>query len=387
LGEVLEELLQGREEAEREHAAITRSSIKELIPKAIQYLSPSGRGYFSLDQLVLAVRQFYKGDVDVARHKPTSLETREAIEEYGHENPKALSHLIRRREVQLLLPNAINHAAVTATSVTGETLANACVDKVLVFSDLGMCDVFVTNDLLRRFDVALLAVDGTSPALTNTLATIAGWKLPLLLAHDATISGSVWNKQVQDYLSHRKIKLRVYDLGLTPAQGKTLELASELINVSDDDKQRCSPALSDWETQFLLEGGTYRLLSLSPQLLRDWFQNELRHLGIREKLEPAAGVSRTAAQRIFRLAIEKWVLEKLGAELGIDVLLDSVVSLLHARCNVEALTQVRFESEDVKRYSWYTLLEELVSAETSRQLTKNDEELRSLIRRKAGIVN
>lgn len=388
LSEVLEELTEGKEEAERKHAAIARASIKQVIPQAVRYLSPRGQGYFSLDQLVLTIRQLYDSGFGANRHKPTSVETREAIEEYDRETSSGLARLIRRGEVRIYMPGDNEPVMTAATSVTRTALATACVNKVLVFSNRGMCDVFVANDLLRRFDVALIAVDGTSHAFYDVVGTVAGWKVPLLLAHDATISGCAWNNSLQEFLRFRKINLDVCDLGLTPAQGRAFKLSAEPATLSDHEKQKRNPALSNWEQHFLFdEGSTYSLLALSPHLFKDWFQGELSRLGIREKLEPPKEISRTAAQKIFRMTIESWVLEKLGSELRIDAVLDSVVNSLLGRSKVEELSmQIHFASEEVKTYSWYKLLEKRVSAETLKRLGENEKELRHLIRRKAGIA-
>jgi hypothetical protein len=388
LSEVLEELTQGKEEAERKHAIIARANIKQLIPQAVGYLSPHSQGYFSIEQLVLTIQQLYDSGFGAGQHKPTIVETREAIEEYDRENPNALTKLIRRREVQIYLPGDNEPVRVAATSVTKSALAGACVNKVLVFSNRGMCDVFVANDLLRRFDIALIEVDGASHAFFDVVRSVAGWGVPLLLAHDATISGCAWKNSLQEFLRYRKINLDVYDLGLTPAQGRELKLSSEPTALSDHDRQKRNPALSEWEQHFLFdEGSTYSLLALSSHLLKDWFQGGLTRLGIREKLEPPNEIARTAAQKIFRMTIERWVLEKLGAELGIDAVFDSVVNSVLGRSKaVELSRQIHFASDEEKTYSWYELLEGRVSVETLKQIRKNEQELRNLIRRKAGIT-
>lgn len=386
LSEVLDELTRGKEQAERERAATIRTDLKKLIPQAVRYLSPSGEAYFSLDQLVLAVRQLYMNRIGAATgEKLNGLEIREAVEDYIRENPSALSGLLRKREVQVYIPG--HSVTMDVTSITSTILDNACVNKVLIFSDANMCEVFVANGLLRRFDFAVIALDGTSNLFINLLQTVAKWEVPLLLAHDATVSGCGWDKQIQEYLRHRKISLQVYDLGLTPAQGKSLNLASELTALSDEDRQKKHPALSDWEHRFLVEGRTYRLLALSPQLLKVWLERQLNLLNIPEKMVPPAEMSRTIAQKRFRMSVEKWVIEQIGKDVGIDLVIDCVVNAVRADWKVEDLVnKTSFASEKHKRQSWYELLEDLVSTESLSRLGRRERELCSLVRKKGGIA-
>jgi hypothetical protein len=386
LSEVLDELTRGKEQAERERAATIRTDIKKLIPQAIQYLSPGGEAYFSLDQLVLAVRQLYMNKIGAATgEKLDGIEIREAVEDYIRENPGALSGLLRRREVQVYIPG---HSVTTdVTSITSTTLGKACVNKVLIFSDAKMCEVFVANGLHRRFDVAVIALDGTSNLFINLLRTIAKWEVPLLLAHDATVSGCSWDKQLREYLRYRKISLQMYDLGLTPAQGKSLKLASEITALSDEDRQKKHPALSDWEHQFLVEGRTYRLLALSPQLLKVWLESQLGLLEITEKMVPPAEMSRTIAQKTFRMAVEKWVIEQIGKDVGIDLVIDCVVNAVRTDWKVEDLVnKTSFASEKHKTQSWYELLEDLVSTESLSRLEHRERELSNLVRKKGRIA-
>ena len=393
LSEVLQELMRGEEDAEKKRIATTRESLLKLLPRAVRSLSPSGREYFSLEQLVSAILRLYEPNISTPseeRRLPSTIETQEAIDEYSRKDPNLLANLIRRREVQVYVPSYPGSIAMAASSITSTTLANAWVNKLLVFSDRGMAEVFAANNLLRRFDVAVLLVDQRSQRVHEMLEIVARWEVPLLLAHDASISGCVWHTQLRRFLNEAHIDLMTHDLGLTPNQGKELKLSEETAMVSDEKAKSESENLvmSDWEQRFLLEERrTFRLVAMSPHVLKDWLGGQLDRLGIPEKMEPSDSASLTFAQRVVRRSIERWVIEQLGAALGIDVVVDSVVNSVWARWRVEGLTkQIHFKSDQEKDQSWHQLLESIISTETLKRLAADADDLRHLMRSKAGIT-
>jgi hypothetical protein len=390
LSDVLEELSVGEEEAEKQRAVNARESLKQFIPGAVRYLSPDGREFFSLEQLIVRIRQLYATKTATAGamvKPPSNHETGEAIEEYRRDHPGGLVNLINRRHVQVYLPTSNESAAFDVSSVTVAMLGDACVNKVLVFSDRGVAEVFVVNNFPRRFDAAVIAVDSGSNTFADTLETIARWKLPLVLAHDASMPGYSWSERLQQYVKERRLNSAVYDLGLTPAQAKTLNLPIEHAAFTDANRHMMNMSMSKEEQEFLLEQEqTYSLVALSPKALRNWVCTEFARLGIPEKMVPASTVSRLASQKAFREAVERWVLDQLGSEIGIDGVTDSVVKSILVGWQVErAIELIKFDSEDAKKQSWRQLLQRLVTSDIEERLNQCEVELRELIRKKAGL--
>jgi hypothetical protein len=388
LSAVLEELSVGEEEAEKQRAVNSRERLKQFIPSAVQYLSPHGHEFFSLEQLVIKVRHLYAAKPDDATaNPPSSLETREAIEEYRCEHPGELVKLIQRRPVEIWLPGLNGSAAFAVSSVTVANLADACVNKVLIFSDRGVADVFVANDFPRRFDVAVIAVDSGSATFEDTLETIANWKLPMVLAHDASIPGYSWSERLQRSLTDRRLDPSLYDLGLTPDQGKTLNLPIEHAAFTDGQRHTVNTPLSESEQEFLFEQEqSYSLMALSPKALKNWLCAEIARLGVPEKMVPASTVSRLGAQKALRQTVERWVLDQLGSEIGIDGVIDAVMKSILVDWQVERVTKlIEFGSEQAKTQSWRQVLQDLVASDIHQRLNERELELRELICKKAGL--
>jgi len=387
LATVLEELKRGEVEARTAREAVKRELLKQLIPQAVKHLSSNGRHFFSLEQLVQNVGQLYQNKIESAGSE-TSLvirETHDAVNEYNRKYPEKLANLIRKSQMSIYLPGV--DMAVAWESINSRSLAEVFVNKVLVLNNRELVEVFVANDLLRRFDMAVLTINATSLLYgKENLRVISNWKVPLLLAHDATVSGCALSRQFQEYLKRNEIVLSVYDLGLKAGQGAALGLQPVSVKLNDSDKNQ-NLDLSVWERKFLFEDKkAFNLLSLSPKLLKEWLQSELQNLGLSEKMELTGSTSRVAAFEAFVKYIKEWVAREFRSQLNVDSVVDSVVKNLLAHYEIEDfLEQIRFDSENKKNSSWKELLEEVVTSEIPKLILQNEEELQYLIRIKSKI--
>jgi len=393
LAEALHEMLTAFGTVQAEQVEDLQPLVHELMPQAIRLLSPNGRQQFATPQLLRAVRRLLSErlrDAGRAELAETWLgdpgaDTRLQgyIQVYARDHPEVMVNLIQPERGRLSLPvHPDGHTTLALSYVDRQVLDEACVNKILLVTDPELEAVIVANGLLARFDMALLRTEGTFDASFEALLPhLDRMELPLALLHHATPADCLLAERLRARLDEADLKhIPLYDLGLTPAQGRSLGLPAEP-GAGGGDRAALARHLDADEVTFLVDRRLQvSLFSLTVGALTAWLDERFQALGLLPKFVPDADHLRATALTAMKQTLADWVLERFHQVARADFLADQAIQTLSRDLKTDDLPdQLRQAIRAQPLQAWRTLWSELASKRCQEILADRQEQIHQLI--------
>ena len=393
LAEALDEILTTFGTVQTEQIEDLQPIVHGLMPQAIRLLSPNSRQQFATSQLLRAVRRLLAErlrDEDRAELAETWLGDPGAdarlqgyIQAYARDHPEAMVNLIQPERGRLSLPvHPDGHTTLALSHVDRQVLDEACVNKILLVTDPELEAVIVVNGLLARFDLALLRIEGTFDVSFEALLPHLHWLgLPLALLHHATPADCLLAERLRARLDEAELAhIPLYDLGLTPAQGRNLDLPAEP-GPGGGDRAALARHLDADEVTFLMDRSQQMsLFSLTVDGLIAWLADRFEALGLAPKLIPDDDHLRATALTAMKQVLTDCVLDRFCEVAHADFLADQVIQALSSDLNTDDLPLQLIESIGTQSLqAWRTIWNDLVTKRCQEILASRQKQINQLI--------
>jgi hypothetical protein len=393
MAEALHEMLTAFGTTQTEQTEDLQLLVHDLMPQAFRLLSPDGRQRFAAPQLLRAVRHLLAerlGDEGRAELAESWLDDPGAdarlqgyIQAYARDHPEAMVNLIQPQRGRLSLPvHPDGHTTLALSHVDRRGLDEACVHKMLLVTDPEMGAVIVANDLLARFDMALLRIEGTLDASFETLLPhLDRLGLPLALLHHATPADCLLAERLRARLDEAELAhIPLYDLGLTPAQGRNLDLPAEP-GPGGGDRATLARHLDADEVTFLVDRSQQMsLFSLTVDGLSVWLEEQFESAGLAPKLVPDDDHLRATALTAMKQVLTDCVLDRFCEVAHADFLADQVIQALSSDLSTDDLPlQLRESIQTQSLQAWRTIWSDLVTKRCQEVLASRQEQINQLI--------
>jgi len=393
LAEALHEMLTAFGTVQTEQFEDLQPLVHALMPQAIHLLSPDGRQQFAAPQLLRAVRRLLaewlrdEGRAELAEtwlgDPGADTRLQGYIQTYARNHPEAMVNLIQPERGRLSLPvHPDGHTTLALSQVDRQVLDEACVNKILLVTDPDMEAVIVANGLLARFDMALLHAEGTFDASFEALLPhLDRLGLPLALLHHATPADCLLTERLRARLDEAALApIPLHDLGLTPAQGRSLDLPAEP-GAGGGDRAALARHLDADEVAFLVDRRLQMsLFSLTADSLTTWLDERFQAFGLSPKFIPDADHLRATALAAMKQALADWVLERFHEVTRADFLADQVIQALSNDLNPDDLSpQLQETIHSQPLQPWRTLWSELATKRCQEILAGRQEQISQLI--------
>jgi DNA topoisomerase VI subunit B len=375
LAKALHELLTEYGSAYAAKVEDLQSLAHALMPRAINLLSQDGHQHYSGSQLLYALRRLLaiqlqdQGREELSRtwfnDRGANARLQGYIQAYAREHPTALTGLIEVEQGRLALPvHPDGHIALPLSRIGRVEVEEACVNKILLVTDPELVRVIIFNNLLTRFDAAILQITDTlDESFEDLLPHLGRLQLPLALFHHASATDCLTAKRLQTRLAEYGLRdTTLFDLGLTPSEGWRLNLPVEP-SPEAGDRATLSEHLGPDEVSFLIDQQQQiSLFSLTPDMLTRWLDERLSALNFPPKLIPQATHVRTAALSIVRNAVGEWARKRVDEIMRPDVLADRGMRVIAKHLDVEEGSlglEEAMRSNPFK--SWKIVLSEIIA--------------------------
>jgi hypothetical protein len=393
LAEALHEMLTAFGTVQTEQVEDLQPLVRGLMPQAMCLLSPDGQQRFAAPQLLRAVRHLLAErlrDEGRAELAETWLDDPGAdarlqgyIQAYARDHPEAMVNLIQPQRGRLSLPvHPDGHTTLALSHVDRRVLDEACINKMLLVTDPEMEAVIVANGLLARFDIALLRIEGTLDASFEALLPhLDRLRLPLALLHHATPSDCLLAERLRARLDEAKLAhISLYDLGLTPAQGRNLDLPAEP-GPGGGDRAALARHLDADEVTFLMDRSQQMsLFSMTVDGLIAWLEKRFEALGLAPKLIPDDDHLRATALTAMKQVLTDCVLDRFCEVAHADFLADQVIQALSSDLSVDDLhLQLRESIGRRSLQAWRTIWSDLIMKRCQEILASRQEQISQLI--------
>lgn len=393
LTEALDEMLTAFGTVQTEQVEDLQLLVHDLIPQAVHLLSPDGQMHFAAAQLLRAVRRL----LDESLRNDGRIELAEAwlgdpgadarlqgyIQTYARDNPAAMVNLIQPERGRLSLPvHPDDHTTIALSQLDQGVLDEACVNKILLVTEPEVEAVIVANGMLARFDMALLHTDGAFDAsLEALLPHLHRVKLPLVLIHHATPADCLLAERLHARLTEAElIHIPLYDLGLTPAQGRNLDLTAES-GPGGGDRAALARHLDADEVTFLMDRSQQiSLFSLTADGLSVWLKKRFEALGLAPKFIPDDDHLHAIALTAMKQVLTDCVLDRFREVAHADFLADQVIQALSSDVSTDDLPlQLRETIQTQFLQAWRTIWSNLVTKRCQEVLASRQEQINQLI--------
>lgn len=389
LAEVLAEMLSDLGTVRAARLEDLQPLVHELLPAALERLSPGGRRRFSFPQLLRAVRRLLgqrlqdEGRGELAENwlgdPGANTRLQAYIQAYTREHPEAMDNLIQPERGRLSLrAYPEGYRTLALGQVDRATVEEVCADKLLLVSDGELEVVIAANGLLARFDMGMLRGEGNlETALEPLLPHLDRLGLPLLLLHHATPGDCLLAERLRGRLDAAGLAhIPLHDLGLTPAQGRRLNLPAEP-GAGGGDRAALARYLEADEVAFLVDQGRQQSLhALTVDDMSAWIEDRLQALGLSPKCVPPEQALRSAALQAIRQVLGNWVLERFHEAVRAEFLIDQVIQHLTEDLRTDDLpAQLNQALRQQPLQSWRLLWSELVAERCRSVLARREDEV------------
>lgn len=367
--------------------------VHALIPQALLLLSPDGRQRFSASQLLRAIRRLLvdrlhnEGKVELAERwlgeAGADARLQGYIQSYIRDHPEAMSNLIQPERGRMTLPiHPDRHTTLALSQVDQQALDEACVNKIMLISDPELESVVVSNGLLARFDMVLLHNEGTLDASVEALLPyLDRLSLPLVLLHHATPADCLLSERLRTRLDEAGLtQVRLYDLGLTPAQGRALDLPAEL-SPGSGDRANLARNLDADEVTFLVDRHQQMsLFSLTVEDLITWMSERFETLGLSSKFVPSNAKLRAVALTAIKGVVTDWIFEHFHQMSGAHLLADKVIQTVSGKLKTDDLPNLVRETINAQPLqSWRVILSDHATKRSEEIVSSQQERFNALI--------
>ncbi len=368
-------------------------AVYKLMPEAIRTLSSDSQQRFATAQLLRTIRHLlamqlrvegrdeladtWLGDPDAN----TRLQS--YIQAFALEHPEAMVNLIQLERGRLSLPiHPDGYSTLALSQVDRRILDEACVNKILLVADPEVEAFILSNNLLTRFDMALLHTDGDfGSSFRALLQYLDRLGLPLALLHHATSVDCLLRERLLTQLAEAHLAhIPLHDLGLTPAHGKDLHLSAEP-SPGGGDRAALARYLSSEEITFLVDNRQqFSLFSLTVTDFISWLDERFKECNLLPKSVPGDDLLHKIALTTERRTLTRWVAEQFYTMVGIDFLADQVIQALLVNSSTDDLTSQLREAIDVQPHkAWRAVWDNLVVKLCQEALTEQSEQINGLI--------
>jgi len=393
LAKALHEILTVFGTVQTERVEDLQPLVHSLMPQAIRLLSPDDQQQFAAAQLLRAVRRLLterlqdEGRAEFAEawlgDPGADPRLQGYIQAYAHDHPEAVTNLIQPEQGRLSLPvHPDGHTALALGHIDQHTLDEVCTNKILLVSDPELEAVLLANGLLARFDMALLHTEGTFDTSFETLLShIDRLRLPLALLHHATPTECLLAERLRVRLDDAELAhIPLYDLGLTPAQGRKLDLSAEP-GPGGGDRAALARHLEADEVTFLVDRRQQMsLFSMTVNGLIAWLEERFEALGLAPKLIPDNDHLRATALTAMKQVITNCVLDRFREVARADFLADQVIQALSGDLDTADLPmQLRKSMGAQPLQAWHTIWGDLVTKRCREILDSQQEQINQLI--------
>lgn len=390
----LDEMLTAFDTVHTEQVEDLEPLVRSLVPQAVCLLSPDGQQQFAAPQLLRAVRRLLdehlrgdgRGELAEAWLGDPGADARLQgyIQAYARDHPADMTTLIQPVRGQLSLPvHRDDHTTLALRHIGRQTLDQACVNKLLLITEPELEAVIIANGLLARFDMAVLRAEGDfDSSVEALLPQLDQLDLPLVLVHHATPAGCLLAERLRARLAEVDLgHIPLYDLGLTPAQGRSLELPAEP-GAAGGDRAALARHLDSDEVTFLVDHRQQMsLFSLTVDDLADWLEERFEALGLAPKLIPGEKQLHEAALSSLKEILTDFVLGRFREVTQADLLADQVIQALSSGLQTDDLpNELRDSMQADPMQAWKAVWNNLVSQRCEEILTSHREQLTRLIR-------
>lgn len=393
LRDALHEMLTMFGTVETEELEDLQPLVHDLMPRAICLLSPDGQQFFSDSQLLRAIRRLLaerlrdEGRAELAETwlSDPGADTRLQgyIQAYASDHPGAMVNLIQPERGQLSLPvHPDGHTTLALGHIDRRMLDQACVNKLLLVSEPELEAVIIANGLLARFDMALLRTEGTFDESFDALVPhLDRFGLPLALLHDATPSDCLLAERLKVRLDETEcVHIPLYELGLTPGEGRRLNLPAEQ-GPGGGDRAALARYLEADEVTFLVDRRLQMsLFSMTVDSLITWLEERFEAKGLESKLIPDDDHLRATALAAMRQMLTEWVLDRFQEDAHANSLADQVIQALSSDLSTDDLPpQLRQSIHTQSLQAWRTIWSDLVTRRCQEILDERQEQINELM--------
>jgi hypothetical protein len=367
--------------------------VHDLIPQAVRLLSPDGQQQFAAPQLLRAVRRLLdehlrddgRSELAEAWLADSGADARLQgyIQAYARDHPADMTNLIQPERGRLSLPvHPDGHTTLSLSRIGCQTLDEACVNKHLLTTEPELEAVIIANGLLARFDMAVLRTEGDfDSSFEALLPHLDRLDLPLVLLHHATPAGCLLAERLHAGIAEADLgHIQLYDLGLTPAQGRRLGLPAEP-GAAGGDRAVLARHLDSDEVTFLVDRRQWMsLFSLTVSEFTDWLEERFEALGLAPKYIPDEEQLHKAALSSMKQILTDCVVDRFQEVAQTDFLADQVIQAFSDDLHTDDLpSELREKLQTEPLQGWHSVWSDLVSRRCQEVLASQQEQIEQLL--------